>query len=170
MKRKRPIYRKALLKIKNINKPIELILSENDTDSWKNLNFYKTNFIRFSSSPSSILELNLDYLENWVLTEQKVPISEWNDQTTLFIKYMKENNLPIPKDSFNFEFDYPVSFVIFDDGKKPISSDMSNYINLEYLISKDIGVESYLSNQNHWVATKSHYSRIILTEFSKLNY
>lgn len=170
MKRRKQDYCRALLKIKNINKPIDLVLPQYEADSWTEMSTLKKSFIRFKTSPISIIEVNTEFLENLEINSKTISPSEWNNQATLFIKHLNENYIPIPKDTFNYEFNYPISFILFRKMNKVFSVDMSNYINLEYLISKDIGIESYLLNKKHWEIMGEKSSKFILAEYSDITW
>jgi hypothetical protein len=164
---------KILLEIKGIEQPLELWW----TDDY--LNQFRKNEkevmglkpFRIPNTPSSILEVNLDFFEGLFETgEYDIIPSELSFKRTALYKYFVEFGIPVPKSTFNEEFKFPSTLIVIRDhhSERILKLDFSNYTNLDYLSYQGKSLTDHLNTRKEYLHEVFSDSRFIYAEYSKM--
>ena len=170
MKAIEPLYRKVLLHLNWMEEPVELWWTDKFVKSWDRREIRRLEFIRVQASPYSILEFDPDLIKKLEITDEvRHRDSPYITKSTLFLKYLKREEMPIPKNPI-LGFDYPVSFMGFYDAvKREIKYlDCSNYLTLEFLQEDGVMAEDVLMDPDHWDTENFFIEYLMFVEYSML--
>lgn len=168
---KDPLYKKVLLHLNWMEDPIELWWTDNQINTWDLKKSRRLEFIRVESSPFSILEFDPDLYNKLVVTDEiRHRDSPYISGSTLFLKYLQQERMPIPKNPILGHFDYPVTFMGFLDSltQKTKFMDTSNYMTYEFIKEDKIKAEDLFMNPDYWIIDNFPVENLLFVEYSKI--
>lgn len=166
-----PLYKKINLKLALLEDPIELWWNDSQLNAWFNRKPRKNEFFRVQSSPYSILEFEPELIQDLEITDEiRHKDSPFIKKSTLFLKHLQKEEMPIPKDPLLGQFEYPVSFIGFYDFtlKRTKYMDVSNYLTYKFLKEDGIMAEDYLMDPTAWEVDNFEIENLLFVEFSKI--
>lgn len=173
MKTINPLFRKVLIDIKELDFPLEAWLSDSDICGLKfNLaSISPEKSIRIPNTPDSIIEFsksNFIRMEETSEIDLLLPGSSLH--LTQFHKFWEHLQFPIPKSTFNDEFEFPITLIclLSKSDQKPIKLDISNYSNLDYLIDRQITILDHLANPKEYSPKNFNPDSFLFAEYLKL--
>lgn len=168
-----PIVQKVLLELEGLDLPLNLwwpdetlIKFKKDIDQ-----LFNSKVFRIPKTPSSIIEVNTNYFSRIIETEEyEIITPELCLENLELFRYLKEFGLPIPKSSFNDEFEYPSTMLAIKDKKfaSVVKVDFSNYTNLDYLIRQGKSLLDHLNSNKEYLPSDFSSDRFIYAEYSRL--
>lgn len=171
MKAIEPLFRKVFLHLNWMEEPVELWWTDRMVRAWDRNKLRNLEFTRFQSSPYSVLEFDPDLIQAFEFTDEiRHRESPYIQNSTLFMKFLKKSEMPVPKSPFLGHFDYPISFMGFYDPIKGESKfmDVSNYLNLEVLKEQGVLAEDAFMNNELWDLRNFSIENLMFIEYSMM--
>lgn len=168
-----PLFRKVLIELIGLEEPIEMWWTEQFIEEFPEMVYRDTlnQTLRVKNTPSSMIEFDSNIFINMQITNEiDLLLTGHCLHLTQFHKYCCNSQLPIPKSTFNDDFEFPITLICLtnNSGDSPIKSDFSNYTNLDYLMDRKISLIEHLSNPKEYSLVNFEPSMFLFAEYLKL--
>ncbi|PZV79585.1 hypothetical protein CLV31_11417 [Algoriphagus aquaeductus] len=164
-----PVLRKVLVELKGLDSPLEFWWDDKMILGFDKILMNSNDVvIRAPNTPTSLVEFRLEKFKSYHITEMtEILLKEQSFVLTNFNKYYQSLRIPTPRESFNDEFDFPLTLICLlnNNLSLPVSIDFSNYLNLDYLKNRNLTIEEAFFDQEEKSSKSQLETKILFAEY-----
>jgi hypothetical protein len=169
-----PVLRKVLVELNGLDTPLEFWWDDKMLRTFESMmKSDKESVIRAPNTPNSIIEFELQNFNDLRVTETTNVVLKGNClQLTNVFRFYSASNLPLPKHTFNDEFEFPITLICLSKKNldTPTLIDYSNYINLDYLKNKGLTIGEMILERTKAANRSTNSPQILFAEYTSLAY